>query len=285
MANLMWALDAKAWKISSQYQSGSGSMYVSDEDHKIYNALLGAKDESGVELVYGRGGKNESSHLKPFSRGKASQYGFNAYENGQSAAASRDVQLPYGKNTLLFGSLDPGETGFTKERIFIKLEGFGTDCQATGLKSRWNSFTNLLSHGLGWFKKVFLGINSLTRENDFREKTTAVSKMVSFFCERYDGEVEKDTLEQVKSASSRGLTTLAKCIQELNSSDNPSLFLQDFENEINEQLEDPQKGILKNYQQTAVDQWKQTDEGHGKSTLAYFATHDQSGRELILDIS
>jgi hypothetical protein len=283
MADLMWALDAKAWEVAPEYQSGSGSMYVSDEGHRIYNALKGAKDEYNNSFAYGRGGRNDSSHLKPFKNGKASQFGFDAYEPNQSANAERDVRLPYGKNTLLFGSLETGETGFSKERTFIKLEDFGTDSQVTGFRARWNSFLNLLSHGLGWFKKVFLKINNLTKENDFRENTTVVSKMVSSFCE-YHGEIDRDTLNRIKSAANCGLTALAKCIQELNSSDSLSPFLQDLEREISEQLEDPRKGILKEYQQTAIEQWKETDEGRGKSTLAYFATHDQSGKELVLDL-
>jgi hypothetical protein len=57
------------------------------------------------------------------------------------------------------------------------------------------------------------------------------------------------------------------------------------EAKISGRLEGPQKGILKNYQREAIDQWKQTDEGRGEATLAYFATHDQSGKELVLDLS
>ncbi|MDR0445268.1 MAG: hypothetical protein LBG98_03230 [Puniceicoccales bacterium] len=290
MVSLTWALDAKAWKVSLEFQRGSSSMYVSDEDHKIYNALKGAKDENGKSFAYSRGGENDSSHLKPFPTSKATQYGFDAYGPGQSATAPRDVKLllPYGRNTLLFGELKPDETGFSKNRTFIKLEGAGIDSRVTGFRARWNSLTNLVSHGLGWVKKVLLKMNDLTRGNDFRENATPVSKMVSSFFKNYDGPMDENTLKGIKSAAGRGLTALARHIQSLkdapSTSNQVAQDIQNLENAISAKLGDSRKGILKDYQQEAINQWKQTPEGHGQSTLAYFSTHDQSGKELVLDL-
>jgi hypothetical protein len=74
MADLIWALDAKAWEIDSSYQLGSGAMDVSDEENKKYTALKGANDASGNSFVCSR--KGRSSHLEPFKSGKDSQFGF-----------------------------------------------------------------------------------------------------------------------------------------------------------------------------------------------------------------
>jgi hypothetical protein len=284
MADLMWALDAEAWKISPRYQASGSAMYVSDAENKIYAALLGAKDGEGKPFAYFRGGKNDSSHLQPFPNSKASQYGFNAYEDGASATDPREVKLPYGKNTLLFGKLEKTESGFGKNRSFIKLESYGTDSRGTGIKARWNSFKNLLCHGLEWFTKCLCGIDSSTRESNFTEKTTSIHRAVSSFCEEHGNGVEGDFWNGLKSAAERGLTALAQHVEKLKAMDLPpkqAAFLMELEGSINRQLEG---SILKEHQLETLEEWQSSGEGDGQSALAYFARHDQSGREIILDL-
>jgi hypothetical protein len=82
--------------------------------------LNGVKDGSGNSLVHGR--KCLSSHLKPFKNGRDSQFGFDVYDLGVPATDQRGVKSSSGKSTLLFGKIDASESGFGKDRVFIKLE-------------------------------------------------------------------------------------------------------------------------------------------------------------------
>ncbi|MDR1906902.1 MAG: hypothetical protein LBQ03_01640 [Puniceicoccales bacterium] len=272
MVDLMWALDAESWRIDKHYQSSSSSMYISGT--KIYDALVNAKQADGTPLCYSRGGENDSSHLKPFPNSKATQMGFDAYEQGQSAGADRPEKLPYGRNTLLFGRLSKEETGFGQDRTFIKLESFGT-----------GGIGNMLAHGMQYVKKVALGMGKPTKESDFNEKTNSTSKTVSSFIKEQQKSSSIDISESLKSelqtASKKGLTALAKFVadQKIN---NPQAqpFLENLEQSVSEAL----NGSLKEYQRTAIDQWKSESGNENKSTLAYFETHDQSGKEMILDL-
>ncbi|MDR1591177.1 MAG: hypothetical protein LBR92_04275 [Puniceicoccales bacterium] len=94
--------------------------------------------------------------------------GFDAYPKGQSAEAEREEKLPYGGNTLLFGKLSAQETGFERNRTFVKLESFST-----------GGFGNMVAHGMQYVKKVILGLEKPTKENDFNEKITSIANMVS----------------------------------------------------------------------------------------------------------
>jgi hypothetical protein len=44
------------------------------------------------------------------------------------------------------------------------------------------------------------------------------------------------------------------------------------------------RNLLKAYQIEAIEKWKQIGEVQGKSTLSYFETNDQSGREMVIDL-
>ncbi|MDR1591176.1 MAG: hypothetical protein LBR92_04270 [Puniceicoccales bacterium] len=78
---------------------------------------------------------------------------------------------------------------------------------------------------------------------------------------------------------------LAKFIADIKDREKNSEQVQNFLNmleaNISEKLE---AKILKDYQKDAINEWKSMPENKGKSTLAYFAEHDQSGKELIFDL-
>jgi post-segregation antitoxin (ccd killing protein) len=86
-------------------------------------------------------------------------------------------------------------------------------------------------------------------------------------------------------ASKQGLTTLAKFIADIKAREKNDGQIQNFlstsKANISEKLE---AKILKDYQKDAINEWKSKPENEGKSTLAYFAEHDQSGEEMILDL-
>ncbi|MDR3317273.1 MAG: hypothetical protein LBS71_00505 [Puniceicoccales bacterium] len=268
MANLIWALYAEAWQIDPNQHKNSSSLFISYS--KLYETLKNAKDKNGKLLSYSRGGKNDSSHLKPFPKSKCSQMGFDAYEKGQFATNKRNELLPYGKNTLLFAKLDRAETGFGKDRTFIKLEDHGID---GGLFSR-----NTIAHGLDFIKEILN--NTSTKENDFRENTAAISKIVQE-CVRDSKQyvLTKSLSRGLAIASLKGLTALAKFISE---NKGASSMLQLLEQVISLKIE---KNLLKGYQIKAIQEWKRIPHNQNQSTLAYFATHDQSGKEMVLDLS
>jgi hypothetical protein len=250
-------------------------MYVSGT--KIYDALAHAKQPDGTALCYTRGGKNDSSHLQPFPNSKATQMGFDGYPEGQSAKAERKEKLPYGRNTLLFGKLSRDETGFGQDRTFIKLESFGI-----------GGLGNKIAHGAQYVKKVILGAGKPTKESNFNEKNSPISKIVSSSIADKRNAVPEDIsqalLADLQLASKKGLTSLAKFITEAktNNQNEPlSAFLEELENNISKQLEGK---ILKQYQMDAINHWKSEPENAGQSTLAYFMEHDQSAKEMILDL-
>jgi predicted ATP-binding protein involved in virulence len=131
-------------------------------------------------------------------------------------------------------------------------------------------------------------LDKSTKENDFNEKTNSVSKMVSSFVENRKDNIPKNMSagfqSGFQSASKKGLTSLAKFIAaEKANSNNEQVrtFLEELENSIGKQLEGK---TLKDYQKSAIDEWKAKPGNEQKSTLAYFMEHDQSGKEIILDL-
>ncbi|MDR0595510.1 MAG: hypothetical protein LBF94_02330, partial [Puniceicoccales bacterium] len=288
MVDLMWAICAEAWKIDVNYQAGSSAAYVADADGKIYIALKYAKEES-FSLAYSRGGANDSSHLKPFEESKKSQYGLDAYAAGASATSKRNEILPYGRATLLFGQVKASESMFGQDRTFIKLEDFGTDSRSPSagavaqIIGRVFSFWNLLCHGYQWLKKAVLRIGLPDKAQDFTEKTEAISKKVVSFCKKDSEGVSLSLKEGVKAAAEKGLTALAKFITKQKSESRIPAdvkWLKKMEEEISSWLEED---FLKNYQILAIGKWKQDLDNQGRSTLAYFETHDQSAREMVMD--
>ncbi|MDR3317216.1 MAG: hypothetical protein LBS71_00195, partial [Puniceicoccales bacterium] len=59
-------------------------------------------------------------------------------------------------------------------------------------------------------------------------------------------------------------------------------LLKNLEFVISSDIEDK---VLKEYQKDEIATWKNTPDGQGKSTLAYFATHNQSATEMNLNLT
>ncbi|MDR0679543.1 MAG: hypothetical protein LBF42_00665 [Puniceicoccales bacterium] len=289
MVDLMWAICAEAWKIDPNYQAGSSAAYVADPDRKMYAALKHAKD-GDFPLAYFRGSANDSSHLKPFKESKESQCGLDAYAAGTSATSKRNEILPYGRGTLLFGQIKASESMFVQDRTFIKLEDYGTDNRSISagvvaqIRGRVLSFWNLLRHGYQWLKKTVLRIGLPDKTQDFTEKTEAIFKKVASFCKKGSEGVSLSLKEGAKAAAEKGLTALAKFVTEQKRGNETAVdieWLGKVEEEISSWLE---KDFLKDYQMLAIGKWKRDLANQGRSTLAYFETHDQSAREIVIDL-
>ncbi|MDR2030608.1 MAG: hypothetical protein LBP65_04060 [Puniceicoccales bacterium] len=257
VAAVIWALNVEAWKIDSNFQQLSSAMTIPED--RVYLALQNAQTNDGKKLCYGRGGAGQSTHLKPFPTSKGTQLGMDI----------KDVPLPYGKTTLLVGNLRKEETGFSENRTFLKLESYGT-----------KSFIDKLGHLLSLIRTAF---HSVTRNMDFREKTTKISRHVADFCKRNPPPAAIDR-KQLQIAAQKGLCNLARHRAMLatevatpEADREIGQWLTAFASSTDKFLE---KKILKDGECGAIEKWKAADPG--RSTLAYFCDRPQIGSEISL---
>jgi hypothetical protein len=250
MAAILWALTALALGIDDNFQRSSSAMTVPDGN--LYQAMAGATTADGAKLCYDRGGTGKSTHLKPFPNSKKTQLGVDI----------KDEPLPYGKGTVLIGLVRKDETGFPNDLTYVKME-------AHGIQTIWDMLNHLINLIQTTFHKV-------TRDEDFREKTTKISKHIATFL-KADPPPAGISAGDLSSAAAKGLTALARCRQNLAQSGAADKWLTRLDASVDKMLDEK---VLKQYQRNAIGEWRQS---HPQgSTLLYFAEQQQIGAEMAL---
>ncbi|GAB1409899.1 hypothetical protein MASR1M90_10530 [Desulfovibrionales bacterium] len=146
--DLMTFLTAKGMEKGDGFSEGAFN--IADPDHRVRNFL-----DSCPEMY-----QRPSSHIEGFQ---------NAPGGGHRGIDAHNISLPYGKATLLYGSMNNGVNGLQGDRLFLKMEEHGCrlssrwapnrDPHLADRPARFKDLGQTLGHAMGFFRTVLRGIS------------------------------------------------------------------------------------------------------------------------------